>query len=527
MGLFHDARALLGGVASGVRDLLRPTAATTPLPLVLQSIPTHGGLTPVRLSAAIALADTGYPYDLVDLANNFRQKDGHLQSVLGTREMGVAKLGWQVKPTDESKEAAAIAAFVEEALKGMGANALAGEEQIPVKDFRTLIAHLTSSVFFGYAVAEVIWEKKDFPLDPGNPKSRMAPRLVPAGSVHVAHRRFVFNQATGRIHWFDVNAYVPGQPAQGLDLSQQTQGKFIVAQPRVNGDIAAREGLSRVLSWMALFRNFTLKDWMELAQLAWKPWRIGYYDKQAGRDDIAALDLAIQKLTSQGVALLPKLTELRVEWPKATGGRATGQHQGLNDWLAKEMSKATLGQTMTADAGSSRSQAEVHNEVRGEIREADATFLAAVIIQQLITPLIRMNFGPDVPVPGFSFVFDKTEDIVAVSSAVVNLVKSGVELVAAEVRQRCGFRDPKPGEVVVGGACTADPAHEPVAPPPKQPPPDPNKPEPDTDEDDEEDEDDAPGSTPPPVNGDEGSRPPASAPPTPKPSSGSPKKGRR
>lgn len=494
MGFFAEARAFLGNA----RDLLRASPATTPIPLVLQSMPTHGKLTPVRLSSAIALADTGYPYDLCDLANGFRQKDGHLQSVLGSREGAVAKLGWQVQPTDESKEAAAIAAFVEEVLKSLGASARAGADQVEVKNFRTLIAHLTSAVFYGYAVAEMIWEKKNFPLDPGNPKSRVAPRLVPVGSVHIAHRRFVFNQTTGRIHWFDVNAYVPGQPVLGVDLSTQTQGKFVVAQPRINGDIPAREGLSRVLCWLALFRNFSLRDLLELAQLAWKPWRIGTYLKNASKEDKQALVDAIKVLTSQGVTVLPETTKLQVEFPRAIGGSKGSQHQQLLDWLGREMSKASLHQTMTTDAGSSRAQAVVHDTVRDEVREWDAAWIAAVIQQQIITPLIRLNYGADTPVPLFSFVFEKTEDILAISGAVVNLVKSGVVLSQREIRKRTGFTDPKPGEEVVGGVAAVDPKHTPNVPPPPPPTAPDLPPEPE----DEDDEDDPPASGKKPNQGD-------------------------
>jgi phage gp29-like protein len=55
-----------------------------------------------------------------------------------------------------------------------------------------------------------------------------------------------------------------------------------------------------------------------------------------------------------------------------------------------------LGQTNTTDAqagGLGSGQAQVHNEVRGDIERADAKLLAATLNRDLVVPMVILNRG--------------------------------------------------------------------------------------------------------------------------------------
>ncbi len=54
---------------------------------------------------------------------------------------------------------------------------------------------------------------------------------------------------------------------------------------------------------------------------------------------------------------------------------------------------------MTADDGSSNAQAQVHNDVRVDILEADAKALANTLNRDLLRPYIDLNFGPQADYP--------------------------------------------------------------------------------------------------------------------------------
>ncbi len=94
---------------------------------------------------------------------------------------------------------------------------------------------------------------------------------------------------------------------------------------------------------------------------------------------------------SAAAAIIPKGMEVAFLAMKGAkknvgGGRNPAVFGALAEYLDKQMSKAIIGQTMTTDEGSSRSQSETHNEVRADIRKADARQIATTINRDLISP---------------------------------------------------------------------------------------------------------------------------------------------
>lgn len=57
-----------------------------------------------------------------------------------------------------------------------------------------------------------------------------------------------------------------------------------------------------------------------------------------------------------------------------------------------EISKAIIGQTMTTDNGSSRSQSEVHERVANEVAEADREFMAYIINDVVFPKLVNLGY---------------------------------------------------------------------------------------------------------------------------------------
>lgn len=411
------------------RQLIEHVEVVAPPALYNQHIRIGGGLTPEQVTEILRLADTGYMYRLVDLANEARQKDCHLQSILGTSEMVVANLPWQVTAASDSKEDTKAADFTNEFLTNFGMD----HDDPTSRDLPHLISHLGGAFYFGYACAETLYER-----DGGY--------VVPIGAEPVAPRRFVFDMERGRLRFWDVVGTVP---YPGTNLQEEFPGKFILFQPRVNGDVEAREGLMRALVWAALFRSWGLADWMKLAEMAWKPFRIGTYQKEASGLDKAGLRAAIQSLVA-GYCVIPNTTEIKIDWPKQRGAP---QHAELCAFLAAEMSKAVTGATLTVEQGRVGSNAlgNVHNEVRHDIRDARAMAIAAIIRRHLIAPAVRLNFGRSIAVPQFRFLTDEAPDLVAFSQSMVNFKNAGLPIGAKWARGRAGVPDPKHGDELIGG----------------------------------------------------------------------------
>ena len=405
-----------------------------PLPVQEQFTRLGGGLTPASVSTILREADTGSIYRLVDLANESRQKDCHLQGILHTREIALSGLRWNIKPSiaagaDVATESdKAVAWFCEDALanaKGRGDDS---------KGFGDLLAHMQTGVYHGFAVAETDY-------------TRAGMGIVPVGFFLASPRRFGFNSDTGMLEWRDQNTM-----RDGVRLQQTYPYKFIQHQPRVNGDVPTREGLSHVLIWSALFRNWDIADWMKLAELSWKPWRFGVYKKTASTEDINELRTALQYLTTNGVCMHSERVEVNVEWPERERGTRPG-HSVLAEFMAMEMSKAVLGQTLTVESGErgARSLGEVHDRVRLDIREADAVAVATTIQRDILAPLVKLNFGAGVAVPEFAFVTEDAVDVGAFARACAQLVQNGLAVPQWWVRDRIGAPEPRPDEDILSG----------------------------------------------------------------------------
>lgn len=393
-----------------------------------------GGITPATLSTIIQEADYGDIRRLIDTFNTYKQKDAHLQSILLTSEEAVAGLDWALVLPEKAK------ARDKRAMEWC-------EEQLrKVDGLSRLLAHQASSRAYMFSVSETLWTKE-------------SGRVVPIGFEYHAHRRFAFRQSDARLVWRDDN-----MPNDGVDFREKFPGKFIVSQPRVTGDVAQREGLIRVLLWAALFRNWDLADWMKLAEIAWKPWRLGSFEKEAAQEDIDNLTDILEGLTSSGVGVHPIGTKVDVKWPTGgSGGRSA--HSELFERIAAEMSKVVLGQTLTTEQGNTGSHAlgNVQNEVRKDLREATARHVAADITRDLIAPMVRMNFGPAVAVPSFVLLTEDAEDIEKIAKAVSLLAGAGLVFSSSWARDKLGADEPKDGDETFGGT----PEPEPEATPPK------------------------------------------------------------
>lgn len=399
-----------------------------------------GSLTPQAISSILREAESGDLRRYIDVLNEFRQKDGHLQGILSLVEESIAELPWglHLPETAKARDKRA-AAWIEEVLrscKGLGDD---------LSSFDDMIAHLCTSFYHGHSVAETSWAKD------------AQGRLISTGFYLHAARRFAYRNTDSVFIWRDET-----MPWAGVDIRREMPGKFLVAQPRVNGDVPCREGLGRVLLWASLFRNWTMTDWLRTAELAWKPWRIGYYSKDASKEDISTLEEVLQKLVTTGTATLADTTNFKAEWPGGNaGGGGKPTHSELHNVVAQEMSKAALGSTETVQSSTSSgyAQAKVHDKVAMRLVRSRAKQIARIITRDLIRWLAVANFGPDIMVPEFRFVIEESVDIATFGAGIEKLVKAGTKLSQDWVRGRIGAPEPKEGEEIL----------EPHAPEPPEP----------------------------------------------------------
>lgn len=385
------------------------------LPLWSQFSRIGGNLTPLTVTDIIREADGGQPARLVDLFHECRQKDCHLESVMASAEQDITSLEWMVAPPKDATPAEEEAAD-------------AFSEAWEATDKEAGISHLVGeSLAFGFAFAELGWELVDG-------------QFVPAVMRPVACRRFGFRQADGAL-LFDMKG-TGSVDRGGVDLRVAFPGKFAAVTRRINGDVLPREGLARCLIWAALGRNWTLKDWLTLGEIGFKPSTIGVYKKGASKTDISHLAEVIERYSSTGKATIPESIDLRVEWPKngTTGGG--GVHKELQDHLAGEMSKAVLHGTLTIEAGvrGARSLGEVHDKGRDGVRDTNARVVCDALTRGPAATFTLVNYGPTVRPPRVLLATEDQIDLERFGKALVQLRGAGLRKIPASwVRDQAGI----------------------------------------------------------------------------------------
>lgn len=395
-----------------------------------------GGLTPPQLSNIITEANAGYPTRLVDLANECRQRDCHLQAVLSVNEESIAGLEWNITPPDKARAKDKRAAkWIEDTLRK--------NPELP-----RLIADLVGATYQGYAALEIIWRKEDG-------------KQIPDCFKLIPQRRFRFRKIDGKLVLCDETTAF-----QEIDLEELASNKFIICQPRINGDSANREGLNRPLVWMSMMRNWSIGDWLKTGEMSWKPWRVGTYKKGGGTsaEDRAILETVMRKLTTDYSAVIPDSCEIEINWPGGTSHTGS-THAEIVNTLGNEMSKCVLGQTETTQASSSSgyAQSKVHDSIRKDLRESRARQVAASLTKYLVGAMYVLNYGTTVEQGTFKFATQDPINLKEFSDAIGGLKTAGARIPETWLHEQAGIPIPEDGERLLGNTA-AGPIPEPGTP---------------------------------------------------------------
>lgn len=388
-------------------------------------------LEPSRLSRVLKQAAEGDMYDFLTLAEEMEERELQYRSVLGTRKTAVKSIEPFVQAASDSAEDVAIADAVTDQL-------------IKRPDFRDLIADMLDALGKGYSATELVWETS-------------AKQWNIQKFVWRDPRLFHFDKETRK----ELRIRVKDTP-EGLALAPY---KYIRFFPKLKSGLPARNGLARIAAWGFMLKSFTLKDWAAFIEVHGMPLRLGKYGRAASDKDRSILMRAVRELGADAAAIIP--ADMSIEFIE-TKGFSEKPFEGMAGYLDKAISKVVIGQTMTADDGSSKAQAAVHDKVRIDIKEDDAVAVAVTLNREAIRPWVDLNYGPPKSgkYPTLILPVMEREDLVAYAKALGDLIDRGLDVEASEVRDRIGHREPAKGARVLvarrsGGSSdpsSADPA---------------------------------------------------------------------
>lgn len=380
-------------------------------------------LSPTVLASILNDIKCGYiPKEYLEVASDIELKDTHYRSVLNTRKLAVTSLDIKVIATSDDEKNLEIAKAVE---RDIVKNETAG--------IYSLIFDMLDAIAKGFSVNEIIWESKNNVWRPREYKFRYA-------------GFFRYDNLGEKLKLIDPYT---------SELYDLPENKFIIHQPKNHSGAQILSGLAIPCLFYFMLKYYDITSWAAFIDRFGYPLRLGKYSPKATEDDINTLRRAVASIGSDFGAVIPESAILEIIESKTTQS-TSDTYEKLAQFVNKEISKLVLGQTMTSEEGASYSQAQVHNEVRGDIAKSDIRQIMETLNSQLIVPYCKFNFGELETYPKLELFKPDIDNIELIINAVANLSDKGLKVKASEIRAKLGLSEPAEDDEVVGGRVIYD-----------------------------------------------------------------------
>lgn len=230
--------------------------------------------------------------------------------------------------------------------------------------------------FYGYAVAELMWQPRG--------------GIWEFGEIRVRHaRRFRYDDDGG------LRLLTPQNMTRGEELPDR---KFWVASAGASDDDEPYgRGLAEWLYWPTLFKRNGVRFWNNFTDRYSTPTAVGKYRSGTPTSEVDRLLAALQAFaTDSGIAIPDGMA---IELMHVAQSGSITNFEALCKYMDAAIAKVVLSQTMTTDDGSSMSQARVHAGVKLEVVKSDADILSDSFNRGPARWFAEFNFGAGVEPP--------------------------------------------------------------------------------------------------------------------------------
>lgn len=390
------------------------------------------GLTPARLASILLEAEQGNMTAQAELFMDMEEKDAHIAAELSKRKMAVKKLDWALAPP---RNATAAEKNNTKILEDLIRDEL---------DMGSIRMDMLDAIGHGYSCTELGWGRTTLGLWVPNQVEHRPPTwfTCPPDDRNTLHLRDA-GSSYG----------VPLQPFGWIAHTHKSRSGYL-----------SRTGLHRVLAWPYLYKNYSVRDLAEFLEIYGLPIRVGKYPP--GSSDKEKMDLlrTVLSIGHNAAGIIPDSMKLELQQVMASGSAES--FKVMIDWCEASQSKAILGGTLTSSTGANgnRSLGDVHNEVRLDIRDDDATQLDQTLSAHLVYPIAMLNgLFADNRSPSFVSDTQEPDDLALYADALPKLVGVGAKIPLRYVNLKLKIPEPEEGEEILTVATPAAPAPPPAA----------------------------------------------------------------
>lgn len=180
-------------------------------------------------------------------------------------------------------------------------------------------------------------------------------------------------------------------------------------------------GLFKAAAPSFIFKKNAILWWAQYTEIFGMPIRVGKTNSRNNTD----MQRMANNLKAMGTAAYGVFQEGEsIEFIESTKGDAYNVYDKLIERTNSELSKLLVGQTMTTDNGSSKSQAEVHERIAQSIFESDKRMITFLVNGSLLPKMILHGF----PLEGYTFEWAEQKDIGKIFDQYIQVLGAGKEV---------------------------------------------------------------------------------------------------
>lgn len=326
--------------------------------------------------------------------------DPEVKATFSQRQLAVTQCEWQVDAGGDKRIDKQAAQFLREQLHAVG--------------WDNLTTKMLYGVFYGFAVAEVIYRPEG--------------GRIGLADIKVRNRRRFRYTPEGELRLLTPTSMTEGIPAEAPYFWNFQTGAD-------NDDEPYGLGLAHWLYWPVLFKRNGIKFWLMFLEKFGMPTAVGKYDADASDGERAKLLAATRAIQADSGIIMPKGMEIDLLEAARSG---TADYKTLHDTMDATIQKVVLGQTASTQGTTGRlGNDDLQSEVRDDIIKADADLVCESFNLGPARWLTEWNF-PGAAIPRVYRVTEEGDDLDKLAERDERLARIGYKPTLARVTQVFG-----------------------------------------------------------------------------------------